>query len=385
MTSRERALAVLRFQPYDRLPLVHFGYWEATLDKWQREGHISPEEAGGWEDGNCYDLIIGERLGFDFNWYNCYTPITFLFPEFEREVLEFLPGGMRKVRDRWGVIVLEKDDTVSIPAEVDHLLKGRKEWEEHYLPRLQYNDQRITATTVMVGDTETGFQEGGLDYLKVVEGREYPIGIHCGSLLGRIRDVLGLLGLSYLSVDDEALYDEMVATAGELAYACGEKALDTGALFDFAHFSEDICFRSGPLVHPDLFDRKVGPYYKRITDLVRSRGIDIVSLDCDGCIDALVPTWLNNGVNTMFPIEVGTWQASIEPWRKKHGKALLGVGGMNKTVLSRDYAAVDAEIERLKPLVELGGYIPCPDHRIAPDAKWENVQYYCEKMRTVFG
>jgi uroporphyrinogen decarboxylase len=46
--------------------------------------------------------------------------------------------------------------------------------------------------------------------------------------------------------------------------------------------------------------------------------------------------------------------------------------------------AIDDEIERLKPLVELGGYIPCPDHRIAPDAKWENVQYYCDKMRNTF-
>ena len=58
---------------------------------------------------------------------------------------------------------------------------------------------------------------------------------------------------------------------------------------------------------------------------------------------------------------------------------------MNKVIFSRDYAAVDKEIERLKPLVDLGGYIPCPDHRIAPDAKWENVQYYCEKMKRTFG
>lgn len=32
-----------------------------------------------------------------------------------------------------------------------------------------------------------------------------------------------------------------------------------------------------------------------------------------------------------------------------------------------------------------GGYLPCPDHRLASDAKWENVQYYCERMRTAFG
>jgi len=94
-----------------------------------------------------------------------------------------------------------------------------------------------------------------------------------------------------------------------------------------------------------------------------------VTVDCDGRIDRFVPIWLECGVNTMFPIEVGYWNASIAPWRAQYGKDLRGVGGMNKKVFSMDYAAVDRELERLKPLVELGGYIPCPDHRIPPDGK----------------
>ena len=134
---------------------------------------------------------------------------------------------------------------------------------------------------------------------------------------------------------------------------------------------------------PSMFDEYVGPHYKRITDLLHSHGIDIISVDCDGWIDRLIPTWPKNGVNTMFPIEVGTWNASIAPWREQYGRELRGVGGMNKTVFSRDRAAVDAEIERLRPLIELGGYIPCPDHRIAPDAKYENVQYYCDRMQNL--
>jgi uroporphyrinogen decarboxylase len=52
-------------------------------------------------------------------------------------------------------------------------------------------------------------------------------------------------------------------------------------------------------------------------------------------------------------------------------------------VLALDHAAVDQEIERLKRLVDLGGYIPCPDHRIADDAEWDNVLYYCERMHEV--
>ncbi len=38
---------------------------------------------------------------------------------------------------------------------------------------------------------------------------------------------------------------------------------------------------------------------------------------------------------------------------------------------------------RLRPLIDLGGYIPCPDHRIAPDAHWDNVRYYCDRMHAL--
>jgi hypothetical protein len=209
--------------------------------------------------------------------------------------------------------------------------------------------------------------------------------LHCGSLYGVIRNWLGLVGSAYLLVDDEPLFDEIIDTVGELCYRCTEAALETGVQFDFAHFWEDISFKSGPLINPAVFRRKVGPHYKRITDLVHRAGIDVISLDSDGRIDQLVPVWFENGVNTMFPIEVGTWRADIAPWREQYGKGLLGVGGVDKKVFAYDRAAVDREVERLAPLIELGGYLPCPDHRLAPDAKWENVQYYCQRMRETFG
>ncbi len=184
--------------------------------------------------------------------------------------------------------------------------------------------------------------------------------------------------------DDPDLVAEILDATGEICYQGTKAILEQYDGFDFAHFWEDICYRAGPLISPAFFHAKVGPYYRRITELANAHGIHIVSLDCDGKIDKLVPTWFENGVNTMFPIEVGVWKASIAPWREQFGRELRGVGGASKVVLAYDYAAIDAEIERLRPLVDLGGYIPCFDHRIPPDAKWENVQYYAERMRRAF-
>jgi uroporphyrinogen decarboxylase len=384
MNNRERAMAILHYEDYDRMPVVHFGYWPETLHKWAGEGHLTEEQAKRWGDGNTIDAEIAEKLGFDFGWYNCLHPETRLLPAFEEKVVEKLPDGGRAVLTGEGVVILRKPGATSIPTEIDHLLKDRASWEEHYLPRLQYSEERVAHTLLNVGGGEvTIVGRGGGDYLR--EGQwECPYGLECGSLYGVIRNWWGLVGLSYLQADDPVLFDEVIDTVGELCYRVTERTLEVADTFDFGHFWEDISFKNGPLVNPELFAEKVGPHYRRITDLLREHGIDLVSLDSDGNIDKLLPVWLENGVNTMFPIEVGTWHASIGPWRAKYGKELRGVGGMDKKVFAYDYAAIDAEIERLKPLVDLGGYIPCPDHRIAPDAEWANVQYYCERMREAF-
>ena len=383
MNNRERVLAVLKYESYDRLPVLHFGFWPQTLAKWADQGHISKEEAEGWIDGNLADQSIGDKLGFDANYTSQFHPETSLLPYFEPEIIEKFPDGSRKVLDFEGAIVLEKPGTVSIPAEIDHTLKDRKSWEEIYLPRLQFTEERINSANVYLNGKVVPFGQGGKElFLRNEQG--HLLGLFCGSLFGVVRNWLGVEGMSYLQVDDSDLFDEMLSTVSDLCYQIVKKILESGIKFDIAHFWEDICFKSGPLVSPRVFDAKVGPSYQRITELLKSHGIELVSLDCDGLIDSLIPTWFNNGVNTMFPIEVGTWDASIKPWRQQYGKQLRGVGGMRKQVFAEDFAAIDAEIERLKPLVDLGGYIPCPDHRIPSDGKWDNVRYYCDQMRSTF-
>jgi len=371
MNDRTRTLALLNYAPYDRLPVVHFGYWDELIAQWRDEGHISLEEYTAYQgDGSEGEALISRRLGFDYNWNTLFGANTALQPSFDSEVLEVLPDGFKKIRNHDGVTLLQRDGADGIPAEVDHLFKGRREWEEHYLPRLQFNGDRVNPAAL------ARLRDRPLDRM---------LGLWCGSLIGFIRNFVGVVGLSYLTVDDEPLLDEMIDTVGTLCYRCTEEVLKAGVQFDYAHFWEDICFKNGPLVHPRLFSSKVGPHYRRITELLNRHGIQVISVDCDGMIDALIPTWLGNGVNTMFPIEVGTWKASIAPWRAAYGRELRGVGGMDKLVFARDFAAIDAEIERLKPLVELGGYIPCPDHRIPLGSTWNNVRYYCDRLHATFG
>jgi len=366
-------MAVLNYQHYDHMPLVHFGYWTELLLKWAAEGHITEHQARTCWDGSDSDRELDKLLGWDYCWTCAAGTNNGLLPQFEYKVIEELPEGMKIVQNGNGLLEKVRDGAVSIPATVGTLLTGREAWENLYLPRLQPDESRWG------GAEQVKRRQAELD---AVTG--YPVGMFAGSLYGAIRDMLGVENLSYLYADDEELYYEIIGTVGNLCYQNVKSALEAGARVDFLHFWEDICFKNGPLVSPAIFREHVAPYYKKINDCARGHGCMFTALDCDGCIDKLVPIWLENGVNIMFPIEVGTWGASIEPWREQYGRELRGVGGMDKRVFAQDYAAIDREIERLRPIVDLGGYIPCPDHRIPPDAVWENVQYYCDKMRREF-
>ncbi len=369
MTNRENALAILNYKNYGKVPVVHFGYWDETLEKWADEGHIPQNKVKDW------DWVSGE-LGFDFGWDQSLFINAGLNPGFEWKVIEEQEDGSKKIRNQNGVVVIQRPDAGSIPSECGYILKDRESWENEFLPKLQFSEDRISAEIVAK-------LKNGESVKTDVRMADMPIGLFCGSLMGVIRDWLGLENVSYLYYDDQELYEEIIATVANLSYKGTELALNQGIKFDYAHFWEDICFKNGPLVIPSVFDELVGPHYKKITDLLKKHDVNIVSLDCDGWIDSLIPTWIKNGVNTMFPIEVGTWNASIEPWRKEYGKDLRGVGGMRKYIFALEKSDVDKEIERLKPLIDLGGFIPCPDHRIPPDAKFENVIYYCEQFKKI--
>lgn len=131
MTFRENINAILHYEKFDRMPIVSFGYWDETLQKWAKEGHITQEEADGYAkygDNSEADRSIMKRLGFDFNWNSCFEMTTGLSPCFEEIVLEEYENKSQKIRDSQGLIVLKKPGIVSIPAEIGTTLVDRRAW-----------------------------------------------------------------------------------------------------------------------------------------------------------------------------------------------------------------------------------------------------------------
>ena len=94
MNIRENVMAILRYQPYDSLPVLHFGYWKELLDEWAQLGKISKElaaNAGNYKSQAAREL--DSLIGWDFGWEMIYGPANGLMPGFEQKVLEVLPDG----------------------------------------------------------------------------------------------------------------------------------------------------------------------------------------------------------------------------------------------------------------------------------------------------
>ena len=72
MNARERCLNILHYKDADRMPAVHFGYWQQLLDEWAEQGHISKELAQkAGIDGSDAQKELDKILGWDCVWgYN---------------------------------------------------------------------------------------------------------------------------------------------------------------------------------------------------------------------------------------------------------------------------------------------------------------------------
>jgi len=118
--------------------------------------------------------------------------------------------------------------------------------------------------------------------------------------------------------------------------------------FDYAIFGEDIAYKNGPLLSPKIVKEFMVPRYKRITRLLRENGIDIIFIDSDGNVEELIPLWLEAGINGVYPLEVA---AGMDPvaLRKKYGKNLVMMRGIDKRALIEGKDAIDRELESKLP------------------------------------
>ena len=352
---RQLFLDVMNYRKVDRMPVMHWGTWKETRVRWEQEGMPKDAQQNEYLDTPIIFQTIPVNCG--------------LLPDFKEEILEETDE-YKIFRQYDGVVAQHWKNRGCIPHFIDFTIKGTegKGWDE-YKKRLQPHPDRFPKDFDRI--------------IKELEKSKSPVRIKTGSLIGWIRDWVGVENLAYIAYDNRDLLKEMVKTLADLAVWCVDEAGKRGAKIDIGFGWEDICFNHGPLISPDIFQECCVPHYRRISDTLLKYGCKFHGVDCDGVIDQLVPGWLEGGVNVMFPIEVGTWKADSAAYRKKYGKELLIFGGIDKLEIEKGPAAIDAEIARNIPLMKEGGFVPLPDHLITPGTSLENYKYFLARMKEI--
>jgi hypothetical protein len=357
MTTRERFRRVLHWERPDRVPNMEFGYWKRTIEVWRGQG--LPAECATNADVERHLGLEGISLIPDLPVQNG------AYPPFEEKVLE-IRGSRRIVLNEDGVLCEMTESDTSIPRYLRYTIESRADWERLKRERLD------PETPERIGDIARAVAEA--------RAAGFPIRFNAGSLYGWLRNWMGLEAFSVALLGEGAWVEDMMEHLTLLTLVLIEKSL-FGAAADVAWWWEDMAYNHGPLLSPRLFRQLMVPRYARITAALRRAGIDTNVLDCDGRIDELVPGWLEGGINVMFPVEA----LHSDPLRLSEARKgrLLMIGGVNKMALIEGRPAIDRELDRLRPLVERGGYIPCVDHRVPPDVSYSNYLYYLERKKLI--
>jgi len=358
MTDRERFNNQMHYKPFDRCFNMEFGYWNENFQQWP----IFVEN--GIKNNKEADIF------FNFDRIETVSGNTWMSPPFPNTVVDETPTTKIIMNNDGLLAEVPKDNHDTIPHFLKSSIVTPDDWKRCKEERFRRDDPA---------------RKVDIEALKKMHpaDRDYPLGVHCGSMIGKIRDMLTFEGLAYACYDYPDMVEDMVETCCVLVEDFLDQVLPHFD-FDFASGWEDICFKNGPIVTVSFFKEVVMPRYKRISKKLRAHGIDLWYTDCDGDVRPILPYLLEGGINCLFPFEVNSCAHPAE-LLNEYGGQLRIMGGFDKIQLGNGREAIKSYMKSLVPLVERGGYIPFCDHRCPPNVKPEDYLYYLDLKEKMFG
>ena len=146
---------------------------------------------------------------------------------------------------------------------------------------------------------------------------------------------------------------------------------------------EDMCGRNGPLISPQHWEEFMGPNYRRIKRFADEHDIPVIMVDTDGDPALIAPPMRRSGVNLLLPMEVAAG-CDVNDWQERF-PGLGMMGGIDKRALAVGPEAIDKELERIRPALERGRYVPALDHVVPDDVSWDNYSYFARALKRLVG
>ena len=353
MTMRSSLREILHFERPAEVCQFEWGYWSETLTRWRAEGMPTgqPWEAVGITD---YQRVPVE---------------TRFYPTFDFQVL-CETAETRTVRDQIGVIKEESKVSTAFPRFLKHPVESLRDFDE-----LKERLNPDSPGRFPPDWKEQARALAGRDSVLVMGGTEI-------SFFGWHRDLMGVTNLLL------AYYDQP-----DLVHAISRHHIDflkklyarilKDVKFDFVFVWEDMSYKNGPLISPALVREFMLPYYRELVGFFRSFGDYRFLLDSDGDVNALIPLFMEAGIDGMLPFEVAAGM-DIRQVAAAYPDLIIA-GGLDKREIAKGRAAIDRELEaKLPALFKRGGYLPNLDHHVPPEISYADFRYYVERVRELY-
>lgn len=366
----DRYYRVFTYQSTDRVPDMEFGYWPQTIRRWLREG--MPLELTPDEQNEMFSWKVDRFMGFDRHHHGWMPLHVGMNPCFEHKVLEKREHSTI-VRDASGGIAerfLNDQEESSIPHYIEFPVKTPDDW-------------KAMKERYRIDDPVRAVKEKDIERVRKEAAEGRMITIQCPGPYGMLREWMGFENLSLAFYEYPEMIHDMIEHMTELTLH-QIRQIPADIPIHLSSWWEDMASKNGPFVGPAMFREFLQPQYHLIQKELNKHGRVLGIVDCDGNPHDIVANWMDEGVNIMFPAEVAAG-VDMYAWRKEFGLDLRLKGGIAKTPLVEGGKAIDRELERIKPMLEQGGYIPHLDHLVPPDISYRNYQEYLEKKRKLIG
>jgi uroporphyrinogen decarboxylase len=186
---------------------------------------------------------------------------------------------------------------------------------------------------------------------------------------------MGMETFSVALYDDRSLVEAIMERYSEWSSRVARRACDLG--FDFLWTSDDLAFKTGPLMSPSMFREIFLPHMRRVADAVSIPWV----FHSDGDLTALLPNLIDLGITALNPIEPGAMD--IGEVKRNWGHRICLIGNVDVHLLaSGSPDQVEQEVRRLlREVGPEGGYIMSSGNSLASYCRPENVRAMVETLQ----
>lgn len=359
MNDRERFLATVLGKPVDRPPYyLSWSPWASTWRRWEGEGkpaEITDHRA--FMDPDVPPQILPMNTG------PCPVLTTGAIEEDDHAYTHY---------DSWGILRRDLKNVESMSQFLEFPVKSRQDWVNYRDAYLNPDDPRRLDTDWLALGKE--WMANGTP----IQLGYYPDAGVFGPYRWLMGDEEGLIALHTMP----DLAHEIMDTITSLYLVVWEQVVDEVQV-DVIHLWEDMCYVAGPLISPKMWEEFLGPNYRRIKAFAKRHDIPVISVDTDGQPERITPAMIRAGVNLLFPLEVAAG-CDVNDWQRRFPE-LAYSGGIDKRELAKGKDAIDRELERVRPAIQRGKYIPELDHLVPDDVSWENYVYFATRLKQIVG